>query len=97
MEENKTMKFLKSVDDKLADIGFVKVDDTEFSVIYERKNTEYGYTQRLVLLPKRSGGPIIRSYQKDLNKSNFNNMVGLTVIEAELAVKKIQQKGWRSR
>ena len=91
------MKFFKSVDDKLADIGFVKVDDTEFDVIYERENTQYGYTQRLALLPKRSGRHIIQSYQKDLNKSCFNNMVGLTVYEAELAIKKMKKKGWRSR
>lgn len=34
------MKLLKTVDEKIADIGFVKVNENKYGVDYERKDGE---------------------------------------------------------
>lgn len=39
------MKLFKTVDEKLAEIGFVKVEEDKYGCEYERKDNKYGYTQ----------------------------------------------------
>lgn len=90
------MNFFKSIDEKFAEIGLIKVKENEFGAGYERK-TKFGYTQCVDLVHKASGFHIIQSYEKGLNKAGFNNCVGLTMYEARLCRKKMKQMGWKQK
>ena len=93
------MLLLKSVDDKLADIGFRKVEDDYYHVRYERKNEKHNFTQVLTILHKISGRHIILSYDRDLFdvKDIGNTCIGLTYYETKLILKKMKKKGWVSK
>ncbi len=90
------MKLFKSIDEKLEDIGFVKIKDDKYAVTYERVLVKYNYTQVLDICHKASGKHIVQSYDKDLmdRKSIGNTCVGLTYYEMKLIIKKMKQKGW---
>ena len=90
------MKLFKSIDKKLEDIGFIKIRDDKYSVIYERKVVKYNYTQVLDICHKTSGNNIVQSYDKDLmdKKGIGNTCVGLSYYEMKLIMKKMKQKGW---
>ena len=49
------MKLFKSVDEKLKEIGFVKIEEDKYGVKYERKNSKYNFTQSVDILHKASG------------------------------------------
>lgn len=91
------MKLFKTVDEKFAEIGFVKVEESEYGVTYKRKVDKYNYTQTLALLHKVNGRHLIQSYDEDLmdEKKIGNTCVGLTMYEAKLCVKKMKQMGWK--
>lgn len=93
------MKLFKSVDAKLAEIGFVKVRDDEVLVSYEREIKDYGYTQCLDILHKASGRHLVQSYDKNtFDELHIGNLcVGLTHYEMRLIMKKMRRKGWKSR
>lgn len=93
------MKLFKNVDEKLKEIGFVKVSDDEYGAGYERYNEKYKYTQCVVLLHKKSGKHIIQSYDKNLmdNKKIGNTCVGLTYYETKLFMKKMRKIGLVSK
>ena len=93
------MKLLKTVDDKLADIGFVKVEEDKYGVEYERKDDKFNYTQVVSILHKTSGRHILQSYDKDLmdEVKNGNIGVGLTGYEMKLFLKKMKQIGLYSK
>ena len=77
------MKIKKTVDEKLADIGFVKVNENKYGVDYERKDGKFNYTQVVSIGHKRSGRHILQSYDKDM-KDEYgvgNTCVGLTGYE----------------
>lgn len=90
------LRIFKSPDEKLKAIGFNKVLDDEFIVSYERIDAEYGFTQVLDIVHKRSGRHIVQSYDKNLsdNKKIGNTCVGLTYYEMKLVQKKMKVKGW---
>lgn len=89
------MKLFKSVDEKLKDLGFVKLDtEDKFGVSYIRAvTTKHGksYFHRLDILYKANGNHLIQSYQEDMNSDGFNNMVGLNYKIAKLAMRKYRQ------
>lgn len=87
------MKLLKSVDEKLADIGFVKVEENRRHAQYERKNTEYNYTQIVFIGRKKSGEYILQSYDPNLTdqKKIGNTCVGLSTYELKLFSKKMNK------
>lgn len=91
------MRLFKSVDEKLADIGFDKISDNEYYVAYKREVPEEGFTQRLDIVRKANGCHIVQSYDADLcDVDNIGNVcVGLTAREMKLAMQKMRQKGWR--
>lgn len=91
------MKLFKTVDEKFAEIGFVKVEENEYGATYKRKVNEYDYTHTLALLHKANGRHLIQSYDADLmdEKKIGNTGVGLTMYEAKLCVKKMKQMGWK--
>lgn len=85
--------FVINVDKALAKIGFAKVHESNLIVQYEREIPE-GWTQCLDIGHKRDGNHLIHSYQKNINKDGFNNSVGLTLKEAELACIKMRRMKW---
>ena len=93
------MKLFKSIDEKFAEIGFVKTEENEYGAIYKRKNERFNYTQTLHLVHKKSGRNIIQSYDAALTDSRGIGCtcVGLTAYEAKLCVKKMKQMGWKVR
>lgn len=87
------MKLFKSVDEKLKEIGFVKIEEDKYGVRYERKNSKYNFTQSVDILHKSSGKHILQSYDPDLmdEKKVGNTCVGLTGYEMKLFLKKMKQ------
>ena len=93
------MKLFKTVDDKLAAIGFVKIKEDKYGVRYERKNSKYNFTQSVNILHKASGRHILQSYDNELmdQKKIGNTCVGLTGYEMEFFLKKMKQIGLCSK
>ena len=87
------MSLFKSVDEKLKEIGFVKIEEDKYGVRYERKNSKYNFTQSVDILHKSSGKHILQSYVPDLmdEKKVGNTCVGLTGYEMKLFLKKMKQ------
>lgn len=93
------MKMFKTIDEKFAEIGFIKGKEDMYGVTYERNDAEYNFTQRLDLLHKASGRHLIQSYDIHLTdeKKIGNTCVGLTMYEAKLCIKKMKQMGWKMK
>lgn len=91
------MKLFKSIDEKFAELGFLKVKEDYFGASYERRNSKYRYTQVIDILHKANGKHIVQSYDKDLQDARNigNTCVGLTVYEMRLCIKKMRQLGWK--
>ncbi len=89
------MKFFKTVDEKLNEIGFVKIEEGKYGVRYERKNSKYNFTQSVDILHKASGRHILQSYDSELidQKKIGNTCVGLTGYEMKLFLKKMKKIG----
>lgn len=93
------IKLFKNVDEKLAEIGFRKVEEDKYGCFYERKDKEYGYTQKVVISYKKSGQHILQSYDPKLfdDKGIGNTCVGLTGYEMKLFLKKMKKMGLYSK
>ena len=99
------MKLFKTIDEKFEEIGFKKVVDNKYEVMYERDttfyadNVKYGYIHVLTICHKKSGNHIIQSYDKELfdTKGIGNTCVGLTYYETKLILKKMKQKKWHKK
>lgn len=89
----------KNVDEKFAEIGFVKIEEDKFGVTYERKSEKFGFVQVLAFMHKASGRHIIQSYDKNLTdeKKIGNTCVGLSMYEMKLCLKKMRQMGWKPK
>lgn len=84
----------KNTDNRFKAIGYTKVKEDAYGACYE-KETEHGYTHCIDILHKHSGYHIVQSYEKRLNNDGFNNMVGLTMYELKLCLKKAKEKGYK--
>ena len=91
------MKLFKTVDERFEEIGFIKINENEYGVHYERTVPTYNFTQTIYLSHKASGMHIIQSYDENLmdEKKIGNTCVGLTMYEAKLCLKKMKQMGWK--
>lgn len=87
------MKLFKTVDEKLAEIGFTKEKENEYGCVYKRKDKKYNFTQEVVIEYKESGRHILQSYDPDLgdDKGIGNACVGLTGYEMKLFLKKMKR------
>ena len=87
------IKLFKSVDDKLFDIGFIKIRDDKYGCEYTRQCDTF--TQKVVIIRKKSGRHILQSYDPTLfDAQNIGNTcVGLTGYEMSLFLKKMKQIG----
>lgn len=88
-------ELFKNVDEKLAEIGFIKIEENEYGVVYTRKNEKYKYTHKVSILRKSSGRHILQSYDADLfdAKNLGNTSIGLTGYEMKLFLKKMRKMG----
>lgn len=88
--------FFKSVDEKLADLGFKKIEENMYGAEYERYDDNYEYTQCVSILHKASGRHILQSYDRDLSDVDGigNTCVGLTGYEMGLFYRKMKQMGY---
>ena len=93
------IKIFKTVDDKLADIGFRKIEEEQYSVRYKRKDDEHGFVQTVDIFHKTSGRHLLQSYDAELTDQKMigNTCVGLTGYEMKLFLKKMKQIGLYSR
>ena len=85
------MFIFKSIDEKFKDIGFIKVREDKYGVVYERYEDEYGYVQRLEILHKANGKHLIQSYDVTNTTSEFSPVVGLTGYELKLRLIKMKK------
>lgn len=87
--------FFKSLDKKIKDLGFIKMEENKHGVTYQRYNRDYSYAQKVTILYKKSGNHILQSYDKDLTDSKGvgNTCVGLTYKELKLFTKKMKKLG----
>lgn len=86
------MKLFKTIDDKIAQLGFTKTEESNLFCRYERQCKE-GYIQYVDLSHKHDGKHILQSYDKDLydEKGIGNTCVGLTTLEMKLFTKKMRK------
>lgn len=91
------MKLFKTTDEKLAELGFIKIHDDEYGVIYQRKNVEFDFIHTVALLHKASGYHILQSYDEDLYDTEGigNTCVGIEIYEMKLFMKKMKEIGWK--
>ena len=85
------MKIFKSVDDRIAELGFKQTSCNKHGATYIRLKD--GFTHKVALLHKTNGQHILQSY--DPNLSDAKNIgctnVGLTYKELNLFLKKMKQ------
>lgn len=79
------MELFKTTDEKLRDIGFVKVGDDDHGAFYERLMPQ-GFVQEVALLRKYSGRHIIQSYEKGTDR-----VCGMTFNETRLFLRKMRE------
>lgn len=93
------MKLFKTVDDKLADIGFQKIKEGQYGVRYKRKDDEHSFVQTVDIFHKASGRHLLQSYDAGLTDQKMigNTCVGLTGHEMKLFLKKMKQIGLYSK
>lgn len=89
------MKLFKTVDDKLADIGFRKIKEDQYGVRYKRKDDEHSFVQTVDIFHKASGRHLLQSYDDELTDQNMigNTCVGITGYEMNLFLKKMKKIG----
>ena len=87
------MKLFKTIDDKFAEIGFIKIEENKHGVSYTRYDKEYNFTQCLDIIYKEHGPNLIQSYDLNLYDTQGigNTCVGLSMYETKLCIKKMKQ------
>lgn len=83
---------IKNADKRLKKLGFTKIEENRYVVIYERENATYGYTHEVDIIHKYNKENIVISSVKGLNSDGFNNAVGLTANEMKFFRKKMIEK-----
>ena len=91
------MKLFKSVDEKFADIGFKKTEESEYGVRYEKHEKKFRFKHTIDICHKASGNHIVQSYDTELSdqKNIGNTCVGLTMYEMHLCIKTMKEMGWK--
>ena len=92
------MILFKVADKRLAEIGFIKVEENETMTMFRRVNKKLGYTQHLALIRGENGQHIALSYDRGLRNRRDHvgdNADGLTMYEMKLCVRKMRELGWK--
>lgn len=82
------MKLFKDIDERFLDIGFVKIEESQLSIIYKRKHKE-GYMHIIELSHRKNGLHQIMSYKRDVDIDRYSIIAGLTAYEMSLCVEKM--------
>lgn len=82
---------MKSIDDKIRDIGFELVNDDQFGLRYRRCNSKF--IEYIVIPNCDRGNEILQLYSMDEfgEDYKFNTIVKLKVPELELFIEKVKQ------
>lgn len=85
--------FFKSVDEKLKEIGFEKINEDKYGCRYCRHDNKYNYNQIVNIAPEANGKLLLWSYDPDLfdTKKIGNTNVALTFYEIKLFYKKMKE------
>ena len=85
------MEIFKSTDDKLFDLGFIKLEDSVHGLIYKKLYDSYRH--KVFISKKSNGDVILQSYDPDrFDPDNIGNIcVGLTYDELKLFIKKMEE------
>ncbi len=85
------MEIVKSTDDKLQELGFDKIEESEYSIIYLKECDSYDH--KVAILKKHDGRILIQSYDSDLYDEFLigNTCVGLDYDEMKLFIKKMEE------
>ena len=81
---------MSRTDKKFMKLGFKKVHENKYGASFIRKD-EHGFYHKIEIGHKASNKHLIHSYQSEINHDGFNNSVGMTVIQAKLALKKYKE------
>ena len=87
------MKLFKSVDEKLSEIGFEKIYESDSSANYGKYVERFHFVHKVSIVRKSNGKHILQSYDPDAE----NIGVGLTGYEMKLFLKKMKQMGLYSK
>ena len=87
------MKLFKSVDEKLSEIGFEKIYESDSGAEYEKYVEGFNFVHKVSIVRKSNGKHILQSYDPDAE----NIGVGLTGYEMKLFLKKMKQMGLYSK
>ena len=90
------MKFFKTTDEKLADLGYKKLKEDRFGASYLDENKAPGFIHIVDLLHKSNTWSILQSYDKYLMDENKIGCVcvGLNYKELKLFTKKMKELGF---
>lgn len=86
----------KSIDEKIKKAGYKLDYKSDTCLIYKKFNEQFKYMHGVELQRKNTKKePIIQSYQEDSpTEDGFDYMVGLSVKDIKLFVKKIKKLKW---
>lgn len=85
----------KLADKKFERLGFTKIQESDLSVSYEKRISDFNYTQCIDIICHKKNVPNIAiSYQADVNSEGFNNAVGLSAAELKAVLLKMKAKGF---
>ena len=93
------MKWIKTIDEKINELGFAKQRENKMRVTYVRYDFQFKYMQVVELRKKVDPNKhwLLHSYQHGVNSEGFNNNVGLTAKEVKLFYKKGVKKWGREK
>lgn len=93
------MKLFKSVDEKLSEIGFEKIYESDSGADYEKYVEGFNFVHKVSIAHKSNGKHLLQSYDPELIGDGYtgNIGVGLTGYEMKLFLKKMKQMGLYSK
>ena len=93
------MKLFKNVDEKISEIGFEKVYESDIVAQYKRYSKTFNFYQIVDIVRKSNGRHLLQSYVAELmdDKHTGNVGCGLTSYELKLFLKKMKQLGLYSK
>lgn len=84
----------KLADKKFERLGFTKIKESDLSVSYEKRISDFNYTQCIDICHMKNVPNIAISYQAGVNSEGFNNAVGLSAAELKAVLLKMKAKGF---
>lgn len=87
------MKLFKSVDEKLSEIGFEKIYESDSGADYEKYVGGFNFVHKVSIVRKSSGKHLLCAYAPNTGYIG----IGLTVYETKLFLKKMKQMGLYSK